>query len=644
MSNYRTRVRKAAGERAVPYIAPPPIQQWLCGDTVGELHGWAPRVIAVRDRPEVDAGLAAPSGWELSWIDGLAGGGGSSQGIHRVVGNGVRMAINHWPLAVETHNHNMPWVDHDVANVARVDPGRYPRTDCAWFSPECTTWSVAQGRKCDFDTDWEQPSLLGDDEDEDTPADKEARWRSRMLMTDVIRFARYHRYKAVIVENVPDILKWSAFPRWIAEMAKEGYDHKVITLNSAFAHGWGPAAPQLRDRVYVVFWLRCYRTPNWNKWLRPTCWCPTCQQVVAGIYAPKPGPRRPMRYGAQYVYRCPNTRCRGGEALPYVRPASSVIDFTLPAQRIGDRKRPLAPKTRQRVEDGLWRMQREGWGFDGAQVAPMLVPTGGTRRRDAAPVTRPMATRTTTENDAVVVPPGAFLTVLRSDRSRTIAPGAPLATVVADGSNHALVVPLEGRDGQRARGADEPLRAQTTRHQDALVVPLRNNGVARPAGSAPLVTVAAGGEHQALVMRNNDTQAGDQGYLSTPAGEPLRTLTTAGHQSLVEHGHALYQYDTGNLQPVAAPMPTQTTVEGDALMRLAVDVDDCTLRMLDVLKEIKPGMDFPAGYELLGKSKRNWARMLGNAVTGCSAADLVACVTEAVTGVDLPRYELSPAA
>jgi DNA (cytosine-5)-methyltransferase 1 len=163
-------------------------------------------------------------------------------------------------------------------------------------------------------------------------------------------------------------------------------------------------------------------------------------------------------------------------------------------------------------------------------------PTGGTRRRDAAPVTRPMATRTTTENDAVVVPPGAVLTVLRSDRSRTIPPRAPLATVVADGSNHALVVPLEGRDGQRSRGTDEPLRAQTTRHQDALVVPLRNNGVARPASSAPLVTVAAGGKHQALVMRNNDTQAGNQGYLSTPVGEPLRTLTTAGHQSLVSTG------------------------------------------------------------------------------------------------------------
>src|SRR5947199_9751976 len=127
MSAVRTRVRRDTSERAVPYVAPPPIQQWLCRDTVAELRGTEPRAIPVRDHPEVTAGVAS-SGWDLSWLDGLAGAGGSSAGVHRVPGNGVRMAINHWPLAVETHNHNMPWVDHGVANVARVDPGAYAAT------------------------------------------------------------------------------------------------------------------------------------------------------------------------------------------------------------------------------------------------------------------------------------------------------------------------------------------------------------------------------------------------------------------------------------------------------------------------------------------------------------------------------------
>lgn len=139
-------------------------------------------------------------------------------------------------------------------------------------------------------------------------------------------------------------------------------------------------------------------------------------------------------------------------------------------------------------------------------------------------------------------------------------------------------------------------------------------------------------------MRNNTGGA----EMTTPAGEPMRTLTTAGHQSLIRWDHALYGYDSGDLRPLIEPMPTQTAVEGDALVGTAVNVDDCTLRMLAV-DEIKLGMDFPAGYVLLGKAKRNHVRMLGNAVTGCSAADLVACVTEAVTGVDLPRYDFAQA-
>jgi DNA (cytosine-5)-methyltransferase 1 len=36
-------------------------------------------------------------------------------------------------------------------------------------------------------------------------------------------------------------------------MHQLGYQHKVITLNSAFANALGRGAPQLRDRVYVVF-------------------------------------------------------------------------------------------------------------------------------------------------------------------------------------------------------------------------------------------------------------------------------------------------------------------------------------------------------------------------------------------------------
>jgi DNA (cytosine-5)-methyltransferase 1 len=163
-----------------------------------------------------------------------------------------------------------------------------------------------------------------------------------------------------------------------------------------------------------------------------------------------------------------------------------------------------------------------------------------------------------------------------------------------------LLVPVEGRDGKSARSITEPMRAQTARAENALVIPLRNNGVAKPVDSNPWLTFAAGGTHQAL----------------------------------------LYGYDTGKLRPAdTVPLPAQTTIEGDAVLRAGtasinaapIDVDACTFRMLTV-DEIRAGMAFTPGYTLLGTAKRAKVRMLGNAVTPPAARDLMACVVEAITG------------
>jgi DNA (cytosine-5)-methyltransferase 1 len=563
-------------------------------------------------------------------FDGYCGAGGSSSGAEQVPGVTVRYAVNHWDLAIQTHNANMPHVDHDridMTDDVEGDPRRYARTDLAWFSPECTTWSDARGEECDFAV--EQRSLLDDDE----PVADEATARSRFQMETVPIFVGYHRYLAFVVENVTNILKWRELDRWLAELDSYGYRHRIVILNSAFAHQLGAPAPQLRDRVYFVFWQTRFRTPDFDRWTRPNAWCPTCEATVRGVYVPKPGPRRKMLYRAQYTFRCPSVTCRNAEVQPFVLPAAAAIDWSLPAQRIGDRVKALRPKTLARIEAGL---RRHG--------GALLSPAGGSRRRDASPVTVPMPARTTTENDALVAP---FLLPLRSGRERSIPVDHPLATIVANGSNHALVeqagmlVPVEGRaEVDAARPVNQPGRAQTARLQDALVVPLRNHGVAFPAGSGLLPTFAARGTHHALVMRNNKPRGGaDGGNLSTPVDEPLRTITTAGHQSLIglDHlaaSHLVYAYDTGHLQPLAAPLPTQTTVQGDGLLGAAIAVEDCTFRMLDV-HEIRSGMAFQPTFLLPFGAKRDRVKMLGNAVTPPAARDLFAAIVEAITGQEV---------
>ncbi|WP_322769668.1 DNA cytosine methyltransferase, partial [Frankia sp. Cr1] len=239
---------------------------------------------------------------------------------------------NHWQLAVDVHQTNHPTTDHDCADIAAVDPRRYPATDWLWASPECTNHSVANGRR----------RHTGQTELFDNPDDPGAT-RSRVTMWDVPRFTetmtdRGHPYQAVIVENVVDVRWWVGWRGWIAVMHDLGYTHQVVYLNSAFAHGTGyPGAPQYRDRLYVVFTRRGLPAPDLD--IRPPGWCPTCQTPVGAVQTWKRPEVRWGRYRAQYLYRCPNPGCATA-VQPYTLPAAAIIDWTRPGQRIADRTAP----------------------------------------------------------------------------------------------------------------------------------------------------------------------------------------------------------------------------------------------------------------------------------------------------------------
>lgn len=548
----------------------------------------------------------AAAGYQATVTDLFCGAGGSSTGLAALPGVHIVMAANHWDLAVDSHNANHPDTDHDVADISGVDPRRYPRTDVLWASPECTTWSQARGRRRDF-TAADQYALF------DAPLPDEATVRSRATMGDVVRFTAHHRYEAVIVENVVDIRAWALFDDWVGEMHKLGYAHHEVYLNSMHAWGAGVAAPQSRDRIYVVFWKRSNRAPDFDKWLSPPAWCDRCAGWVrARQWWKNPG-RRSGRYGrrAQYLYRCPAVGCHR-VVDPAALPAAVAIDWSLAGERIGARARPLAAKTRARIAAGIRRYAR-----------PFTLEAAGHtfERRPGVrtwPADQPLTTLTGTATRGVACPP--------------------------------MLVPVEGRGGKQATPAAAPLRTQTGRGETGLVTvapfitALRGDHTQDAPAAAPLATVCASGNHLALVMRNN-TARGDQGQMTTPVTEPLRTLMATVRQSLVGcPAEVLYSYDTGLLRPVTEPLPTQTTVEGDAVMGLGglVDLDDaavldavvdeCTFRMLTP-PEMAAGMAFPGGYVVLG-NKGERTRQIGNAVTPPTSRDIGAAVIEAITGED----------
>jgi DNA (cytosine-5)-methyltransferase 1 len=548
----------------------------------------------------------------LTATDQFCGAGGSSLGA-AIAGVELRLGLNHSQLAIDTHNTNFPDADHDCTDISACDPRRYPSTDILITSPECTNHTLAKGarRKPVL-----APSLL-----DEAPLNDELAERSRATMWDVVRFTEFHAYKIVIAENVTDAFWWGPrvpgfkmgngelFNAWLNAMDALGYRHRVVLLNSMFA----PPTPQSRDRMYVVFWRKGQRDPNLD--FDVTAWCPRCERVVQArqswkTHLLKKSAGRPWgSYGRQYVYACPDCQA---QAWPGAYPAGTAIDWTLVGQRIGDRKRALARDTRGRISGYLQRYGVQGGTFrllhdggarpltiplitqTGRQDIGLLMPVAANRsERTTGARTRttdqPMTTRTETSDLALVVP-------LRRHAAALDTAGESLPTVCASGNHHGLVerrtaAVLSNMAGNAPRDAEtEPSHVVTTGGKLAVVEP------------------GAG----AFVMRNN-TARGDSGQMSTPIVEPLRTLTGAGHQSLVVPYHR-----TGEAQPVEEPIGTLTTRDRFALVDLEEVIDDCTFRMLQpheiaramVMHEHVDG----SPYIVLG-NKRDRVAQYGNAVT-----------------------------
>lgn len=572
----------------------------------------------------------------LTVTDLFCGAGGSSSGLV-AAGYRIIIAANHWPQAIASHQLNHPETDHSSADISQVNPAYFPRTDILWASPECTNHSVAKGVKRQRA---ENEALF--ELDGTRPLPDEAANRSRATMWDVPRFAEHHRYKAIIIENVVDAYRWIMFPAWLQAMELLGYRHEIVWMNSMHAQGLGLPAPQSRDRMYIVFWREDAATakrpaPNLARWTRPLAVCAEHGEIRAVQTFKKE--ERWGRYRAQYVYRCP--RC-AVVVEPAWLPAASAIDWSIPGERIGDRKKPLATKTRARIEKGIdryWRplvVTAAGNTYDG-------ITTGSAYLR-ARPVDAVLPTQHTTAAEALAVPP-LVMTNNHGNRTKSVDEPLPTATTA---TTQALLVPVEGREGVSARPVDGPMRTQTARlvdalmipaggtwrdgavpvsdvmparttsETDALVIPMRNHGVAKPA-DRPIDTVAANGNHHALVMRNNEGGA----EMSTPVGEPLRALTTHGHQSLL----VPYYGASESARPSSDPHGTLTTNDRYALAEgISLDVDDVLFRMLTP-DEIKRGMAFADDYVLLG-TKREQVKQAGNAVTPPAARDLGRAVAE----------------
>lgn len=270
-------------------------------------------------------------------VDNFAGGGGASTGIEMAIGRSVDIAINHDPDAIAMHKANHPQTKHYCEDVWQVDPVEACDGNpvaLAWFSPDCKHFSRAKGGK---------------------PVDKNIRG----LAWVAIKWAMLVRPKVIMLENVPEIQTWGPLGedgKPIKERAGETFDGFISALTSGISivH---PAYQEMCDALSIeptsemaqtlqngLGYEVQYRTLKSCDYGAPT--------TRTRFYMIARCDGRPIVWPEPTHAPKDSDDVKQGRKLPY-HTAAECIDWSIPAQSIFERKKPLAENTLRRIARGI---------------------------------------------------------------------------------------------------------------------------------------------------------------------------------------------------------------------------------------------------------------------------------------------------
>lgn len=260
--------------------------------------------------------------------DLFCGAGGTSTGAWKaLLTRGIEMelvAVNHWPIAIETHSRNHPDARHYCVDLETAKPLELVpegKLDLLMASPSCVHHSRARGGRPTNDQQRTDPWII-------------IRW-----LTDL-------RVKRLLIENVPEFMSWGPidlrtgrplkskkgqyFQAWVKVIEALGFKLEYRVLCAA---NFGDATT--RDRFFLMA-----RSDG-----RKIVW--------------------PM----QTHSKIPGVDMFGNVTLPW-RTAREIIDWSITGNSIFDRKKPLAINTIRRIAAGIQK-------FGGEWVEPFLVMLNG---------------------------------------------------------------------------------------------------------------------------------------------------------------------------------------------------------------------------------------------------------------------------
>ena len=536
-------------------------------------------------------------------VDLFAGGGGASTGIEAAIGRPVDIAVNHSPEAISMHEANHPQTTHYCESVWDVCPrtvtGGRP-VALLHASPDCRHFSQAKGGQ---------------------PRDRAI----RSLSWVVHRWAGAVRPRVITLENVEQILTWSPL------VAKRCPDTgRVIKTCGSVAE------PGERVPVDEQFLVPCKRRKgrNWRHFvegLRRMGYAVQWRKIIAADFgAPT------TRERLFLVARCDGLPIVWPEPTHHRKPArgqrrwpaaASVMDWSIPCPSIFERAKPLAEATLRRIARGVQKFVIESGD-------PFIVPIGYGERDGQAPrlnsIGDPLGTVVAGAVKHAIVAPtlvtmghgeGSGPTKRAGTGARPVTDPTNTITASGGGVGTACAYLMQANGGFNAtagRAMAEPVSTVTnTGSQQQLVTAhlatLRHHSTGTPA-DAPLTTIAAGGEHHAIVQT------------TLAQADEARALRVAAF--LVTY------YGAGQPVDLRDPMDTITTRDRLALVTVVLRgvphvIVDIGLRMLSP-RELYRAQGFPADYIIDrtagGKplTKSAQVRMCGNSVSPMPMRALIA--------------------
>ncbi len=425
----------------------------------------------------------------IAAADLFCGAGGTSTGLALAAGDMQRkvdlLAVNHWPVAVETHQKNHPWARHLCESLDNVNPRKVverERLNLLVASPECTHHSNARGGKPMSD-------------------------QSRASAWHVLRWAEALYIDNILIENVKEFRTWGplgvngrplksrkgeTFAGFLKALESLGYTVDYRVLNAA---DYGGATT--RERLFIQ--ARRRKAIRWPEQTHG----PAGKQ--ASLFERKPW-----------------------------RPAREIIDWSLPGQSIFRRTKPLAPATMERIAAGLKK-------FGGKNAEPFLVVL---RNHGAGrSLNEPVPALTAGGNHVGLCQP---FVIGQQTCAAPRSTDSPLPTIATAGAI-SLVQPFlveyrgshAGRDDgrHRTKPLNDPLPTQTTENRFGLcqpfIMPLnhgkgdhRTYDMANP---FPTVTsIDAWSMVEPFLVKYNGTGGANAVH------EPLDTVTAKDRFGLVE--------------------------------------------------------------------------------------------------------------